>query len=95
MLSEYFADEREAIRFMREHASCTIVIPSIREVEQLAAGRQIVQALERDPSTNTMNRLHEIHEMEKRYISKIYCRATGRSLASRRAELAAQAANSH
>jgi hypothetical protein len=85
MLGEFFeGNQREAIRFMRAHASCVIVVPQPAVIEKLVLEKQIATALDRDPSARTVTRLHTLHNLPKRGISKIYKRVSGTGVAQKR-----------
>jgi hypothetical protein len=84
MLSEYFQSDREALDFMREHASVTIVVPTAHVIEKMALDRQVVASLNKDPSPRTVSRLSSLHDVSKRQLSKTYRRGNGVGIAQRR-----------
>ena len=76
--------EREAIDFLRAHAACTLVIPSMPSIERMALEHSIVLSVERDPSPRTASRLASLHNIPRRQVSKVTKRKTGVGVAQRR-----------
>lgn len=96
MLREYFAErgfrrpDKEALRFMRAHASIVMVMPATPVIERLALETQVGESLDRDPSAANAARLAALHHTPRRTLSKMFKRASGGvGLAAHRALAAA------
>lgn len=86
MLSEYFeGDKRRAIDFMRAHCACTIVMPTMPLIERIALEHEILRGVTRDPSARNLSRIADLHNTERRAISKLVVNSTGMGIAERRA----------
>jgi DNA-binding MarR family transcriptional regulator len=60
------------------------VVPAAQDIEKLALEQQIVAAIDRNPSHITIDRLHSLHNISKRSITKTYKRCSGRGFSDRR-----------
>jgi hypothetical protein len=90
-LREYFehADidpdpERAAMDFARAHAACTLVFPDMVMLEKLAQKRQIVEAIDRDPSESNARRVAGLLGIPRRKIWSTLKKVTGIGIAERR-----------
>jgi hypothetical protein len=81
MLTDYFGDdERKAIQFMQAFAGVHLKVPPIPVVERIARDRQVVAALDKDPSTPVVRRLAQLHGQPMRAIAKTFSRQKGHGL---------------